>query len=99
LNAWVGSDQTVDWAASTLLLWVLFRQPILFLNAFFLLFFFQVLFLVDPMDEVAIQNLKSYKEKNFVDISKEDLDLGSIPFDFWGLFLSCHVILNRLNWL
>lgn len=37
----------------------------------------QVLFLVDPIDEVAIQNLKSYKEKNFVDISKEDLDLGS----------------------
>ncbi|KRX85958.1 hypothetical protein T12_16930, partial [Trichinella patagoniensis] len=28
------------------------------------------------MDELAIQNLKSYKEKNFVDISKEDLDLG-----------------------
>ncbi|XP_072990409.1 heat shock protein 90-6, mitochondrial [Typha latifolia] len=37
---------------------------------------FEVLLLVDPMDEVAIQNLKSYKEKNFVDISKEDLDLG-----------------------
>ncbi|XP_020588422.1 heat shock protein 90-6, mitochondrial-like [Phalaenopsis equestris] len=37
---------------------------------------FEVLFLVDPMDELAIQNLKSYKEKNFVDISKEDLDLG-----------------------
>ncbi|KAJ3697023.1 hypothetical protein LUZ61_000728 [Rhynchospora tenuis] len=37
---------------------------------------YEVLFLVDPMDEVAIQNLKSYKEKNFVDISKEDLDLG-----------------------
>ncbi|XP_050205996.1 heat shock protein 90-6, mitochondrial [Mercurialis annua] len=36
----------------------------------------EVLFLVDPIDEVAIQNLKSYKEKNFVDISKEDLDLG-----------------------
>lgn len=36
----------------------------------------QVLFLIDPIDEVAIQNLKSYKEKNFVDISKEDLDLG-----------------------
>lgn len=35
-----------------------------------------MLFLVDPIDEVAIQNLKSYKEKNFVDISKEDLDLG-----------------------
>ncbi|XP_077213208.1 heat shock protein 90-6, mitochondrial-like [Tasmannia lanceolata] len=37
---------------------------------------FEVLFLVDPIDEVAIQNLKTYKEKNFVDISKEDLDLG-----------------------
>ncbi|KAF3786209.1 Heat shock protein 90-6 [Nymphaea thermarum] len=37
---------------------------------------FEVLFLVDPIDEVAIQSLKSYKEKNFVDISKEDLDLG-----------------------
>ncbi|KAI3457728.1 hypothetical protein Pfo_014391 [Paulownia fortunei] len=36
----------------------------------------EVLFLVDPIDEAAIQNLKSYKEKNFVDISKEDLDLG-----------------------
>lgn len=36
----------------------------------------QVLFLVDPIDEVAVQNLKSYKEKDFVDISKEDLDLG-----------------------
>lgn len=43
---------------------------------------FQVLFFVDPMDEVAIQNLKSYKEKNFVDISKEDLDIGKlISFD------------------
>lgn len=36
----------------------------------------EVLYLVDPIDEVAIQNLKAYKEKNFVDISKEDLDLG-----------------------
>ncbi|KAJ7964717.1 heat shock protein 90 [Quillaja saponaria] len=36
----------------------------------------EVLYLVDPIDEVAVQNLKSYKEKNFVDISKEDLDLG-----------------------
>ncbi|KAK9081886.1 hypothetical protein Syun_030723 [Stephania yunnanensis] len=40
---------------------------------------FEVLFLVEPIDEVAIQNLKSYKEKNFVDISKEDLDLGLFP--------------------
>ncbi|KDO58428.1 hypothetical protein CISIN_1g003713mg [Citrus sinensis] len=36
----------------------------------------EVLYLVDPIDEIAVQNLKSYKEKNFVDISKEDLDLG-----------------------
>lgn len=36
----------------------------------------QVLFLVDPIDEVAVTNLKAYKEKNFVDISKEDLDIG-----------------------
>ncbi|KAJ4730191.1 heat shock protein 90 [Melia azedarach] len=36
----------------------------------------EVLYLVDPIDELAVQNLKSYKEKNFVDISKEDLDLG-----------------------
>ncbi|XP_059661212.1 heat shock protein 90-6, mitochondrial [Cornus florida] len=36
----------------------------------------EVLFLVDSIDEVAIQSLKSYQEKNFVDISKEDLDLG-----------------------
>ncbi|KAK2648400.1 hypothetical protein Ddye_015889 [Dipteronia dyeriana] len=36
----------------------------------------EVLYLVDPIDEIAVQNLKSYKEKNFIDISKEDLDLG-----------------------
>jgi heat shock protein beta len=28
------------------------------------------------MDEVSLQNLTSYKDKSFVDISKEDLDLG-----------------------
>ncbi|CAN6334179.1 unnamed protein product [Urochloa humidicola] len=37
---------------------------------------YEVLLFVDPMDEVAIQNLSSYKDKKFVDISKEDLDLG-----------------------
>lgn len=52
----------------------------------------QVLYLVDPIDELAIQNLKSYKEKNFVDISKEDLDLGlfiitsSFIFSFFFFF-------------
>ncbi|XVE85676.1 hypothetical protein DITRI_Ditri17bG0109900 [Diplodiscus trichospermus] len=36
----------------------------------------EVLYLIDPIDEVAIQNLQTYKEKKFVDISKEDLELG-----------------------
>ncbi|XP_021756076.1 heat shock protein 90-5, chloroplastic-like [Chenopodium quinoa] len=36
----------------------------------------EVLFLIEPIDEVAIQNLQTYKEKKFVDISKEDLELG-----------------------
>ena len=36
----------------------------------------EVLYLVDPIGEVAIKNLQTYKDKNFVDISKEDLDLG-----------------------
>ncbi|XP_024528386.1 heat shock protein 90-5, chloroplastic [Selaginella moellendorffii] len=38
---------------------------------------YEVLFLVDPIDEVALTSLQSYKEKKFVDISKEDLDLGA----------------------
>ncbi|XP_020267789.1 heat shock protein 90-5, chloroplastic [Asparagus officinalis] len=36
----------------------------------------EVLYLVEPIDEIAIQNLQTYKEKKFVDISKEDLELG-----------------------
>ncbi|XP_071702305.1 heat shock protein 90-6, mitochondrial-like [Rutidosis leptorrhynchoides] len=37
----------------------------------------QVLFLVDdPIDEFAVRELKWYKGKNFVDISKEDFILG-----------------------
>jgi heat shock protein beta len=41
----------------------------------------EVLFLVEPIDEVAITNLQSYKDKKFVDISKEDLELGDIDED------------------
>ncbi|GJR10343.1 heat shock protein 90-5, chloroplastic [Tanacetum coccineum] len=36
----------------------------------------KVLYLVEPIDEVAIQNLETYKEKKFVDVNKEDLELG-----------------------
>ncbi|MCL7024034.1 hypothetical protein MKW94_018637 [Papaver nudicaule] len=36
----------------------------------------EVLYLVEPIDEVAIQNLQTFKEKKFVDISKEDLEMG-----------------------
>ncbi|KAF3445026.1 hypothetical protein FNV43_RR14719 [Rhamnella rubrinervis] len=40
----------------------------------------EVLFLANPIDEVAIQNLKSYKGKNFVDASKEGywMDMRSL---------------------
>ncbi|KAL8227670.1 hypothetical protein R6Q57_015254 [Mikania cordata] len=41
----------------------------------------EVLYLVEPIDEVAIQNLQTYKEKKFVDVSKEDLELGKLTFD------------------
>ncbi|KAG6545602.1 hypothetical protein Mapa_012956 [Marchantia paleacea] len=37
----------------------------------------EVLFLVEPIDEVAVTNLASYKDHKFVDVSKEDLDLES----------------------
>lgn len=36
----------------------------------------EVLYLIEPIDEVSIQNLQTYKEKKFVDISKEDLEFG-----------------------
>ena len=52
-----------------------------------------MLFLVDPIDEVAIQNLKSYKDKSFVDISKEDLDLGGCIVALWHCCLSSSVCL------
>lgn len=46
----------------------------------------QVFFLIDPIDEVAITNLKSYKDKKFEDINKEDLDLGQLKSIQFELF-------------
>ena len=37
---------------------------------------FEVLYLLDPIDEVAMANLATFKEKPLVDASKEALDLG-----------------------
>lgn len=46
--------------------------------------------MVEPIDEVAIQNLQTYKEKKFVDISKEDLELGLYCFLLsFALILFC----------
>ncbi|KAJ8492834.1 hypothetical protein OPV22_014555 [Ensete ventricosum] len=49
---------------------------IVLVNEMLTMCYMQVLYLVEPIDEVAIQNLQTYKEKKFVDISKEDLELG-----------------------
>jgi len=41
-------------------------------------FFWQVLFLLEPIDEVAVTNLHTYNQKMFVDVSKEGLELGKL---------------------
>ena len=51
-------------------------------------FSLQVLFLVEPIDEVAVTSLASFKDKKFVDISKEELDLGG-----W-----LHACVRALTW-
>lgn len=37
---------------------------------------YEVLFMTEPLDEVVAQNMKYYEGKKFVDVSKEDFDLG-----------------------
>ena len=36
----------------------------------------QVLYLTEPIDEVTIQNMAKFGEHAFVDVSKEEIDLG-----------------------
>uniref|UniRef100_A0A453K312 Uncharacterized protein n=1 Tax=Aegilops tauschii subsp. strangulata TaxID=200361 RepID=A0A453K312_AEGTS len=57
---------------------------------------YEVLLLIDPMDEVSLTNLNSYKDKSFVDISKEDLDLG-MHVNIRTLFLNILLLLTELN--
>jgi len=35
-----------------------------------------VVYLTEPIDEVTIQNMAKYGEHAFVDVSKEEIDLG-----------------------
>jgi hypothetical protein len=45
---------------------------------------------------VALNNLKEHKEKKFVDISREDLELGKLLSFFWSktrdLFITTNVL-------
>lgn len=47
---------------------------------------------MEPIDEVAISNLQSYKDKKFADISKEDLDLGNGLLMTFGFLMLCYVM-------
>lgn len=57
---------------------------------------------MDLIDEVVFFSLFKYKEKKFVDISKEDLYFGNclliiiVEFLFWWLFdYSCYIWIDR----
>lgn len=39
----------------------------------------QVLYLTEPIDEPAINNIGEFNEFKFVDVTREGLDLGDIP--------------------
>ena len=54
-------------------------------NSLFLDYFktkdYEVLFLVDPLDEYITQQLKDYKEKNLLCITKENVDLNANDYE------------------
>ena len=41
----------------------------------------QVLYLTEPIDEPALNNISDFKDFKFVDVTREDLDLGDIAED------------------
>ena len=55
-----------------------------------------MLYLTEPIDEVAIQNLAEYNDKKFVDVSREGIDLGADDEDTKKVMLTviivCHIV-------
>ena len=41
----------------------------------------QVLYLTEPIDEPALNNISDFKDFKFVDVTREDLDLGDVAED------------------
>ena len=41
----------------------------------------QVLYLTEPIDEPALNNISEFGDFKFVDVTREDLDLGDIAED------------------
>ncbi len=40
-----------------------------------------MLYLTEPIDEPALNNISDFKDFKFVDVTREDLDLGDIAED------------------
>ena len=57
----------------------------------------QVVYLVEPIDEYAINALSEFEGKNFVDVTREDLDLGDAEDDKKKVALQCHLTALALH--
>lgn len=59
-----------------------------------------MLYLTEPIDEVAIQNLAEYNDKKFVDVSREGIDLGADDEDTKKVMLIvivvCHTVQSTI---
>ena len=56
----------------------------------------QVVYLTEPIDEVTIQNLAKYGEHTFVDVSKEEIDLGEDE-DEKAKASAAHMLMRRMS--